>query len=107
EELVRQRDDGLQPVVLNDPAPYLALTRSRPTGKQRRSVQDNRQPGAALLRRLPLRDHVLQEKERAIVDARPSGAEAPFVAQLLVLVADERLNLLPFHAVGRIGKEVV
>src|SRR5205823_14186322 len=40
EELVRQRDDGLQPVVLDDPPANLALARARVAGEQRRAVED-------------------------------------------------------------------
>ncbi len=56
---------------------------------------------------LHLADHVLQEEERAVVDARQAGAEAAVVAEALGLVADEALLRLPLHAEGRVGKQVV
>ena len=53
EELVRQRDDALQPVVLQDPAPDLRLARPGRPGEQRRAVEDDRQPAALVLDRAP------------------------------------------------------
>ena len=54
-----------------------------------------------------LRDHVLQEEQRAIVDARQARAEAAVVAERVALVLDVLLLLLPLHAEGRIGEHVV
>jgi hypothetical protein len=50
---------------------------------------------------------VLQEEQRAVVDARQAGAEATAVAQGLGLVLDVPLLLLPLHAEGRVGQHVV
>ena len=56
---------------------------------------------------LELADHVLQEEQRAVVHARQPGAEAAVEAALVVLPLDLLLLLLPVHAEGRIGEEVV
>ena len=63
EELVGQGDDPLEPVVLDDPAPDLALARARAAGEERRAVEDDGEPPAALLGALQLADHVLEEEE--------------------------------------------
>ena len=44
EELIGQRDDGFEPVVLDDPAADLRLTRTGRAGEERRAVEDDRQP---------------------------------------------------------------
>ena len=54
-----------------------------------------------------LSPHVLQEEQRAIVHARQPGAEAAVEAALVSLLLDLLLLLLPVHAEGRIGEEVV
>jgi len=59
------------------------------------------------LHRLELADHVLEEEQRAVVHARESGAEAAFVAEDFVFLFDGGGLLLPVHAEGRIGEEVV
>ncbi len=56
---------------------------------------------------LELVDHVLQEKQRAVVHARQPGAEAAVEAALVALLLDLLLLLLPVHTEGRIGEEVV
>ena len=56
---------------------------------------------------LHLADHVLEEEERAVVDAGQAGAEATVEAELLVLVLDLLLDLLPLDAEGRVGEQVV
>ena len=56
---------------------------------------------------LQLADHVLEEQERAVVDARQAGPEATAEAELVVLVLDLPLDLLPLDAERRIGEEVV
>ena len=49
EELVGQRDDGLQPVVLDDPLADVALAAARVAGEQRRAVEDDGDAAAAVL----------------------------------------------------------
>ena len=97
----------LEPVVLDDPAPDLALARARAAGEERRAVEDDGEPPAALLGALQLADHVLEEEERAVVDARQAGPEATAEAELVVLVLDLALDLLPLDAERRVGEEVV
>ena len=48
EELLRQRDDCLEPVVLDDPAADVRLARGGASGEQRRAVVDDRDPRAAM-----------------------------------------------------------
>ena len=111
EHLLRQGDDGLEPVVLDDPLADVALARARAAGEERRAAEDDGQARAVLVLRrahgLELVDHVLQEEQRAVVDARQPGAEAAVEAALVVLLLDLLLLLLPVHAEGRIGEEVV
>ena len=52
-------------------------------------------------------DHVLQKEQRAVVHARQPGAEAATEAARVVLLLDLLPLLLPVHAEGRIGEEVV
>ena len=51
EELVGQRDDGFEPVVLDDPAADLALARAGAAREERRAVEDDGDARAALRRR--------------------------------------------------------
>src|SRR5437899_5870843 len=75
EKLVRQADDRLHPVVINHPAPNLTLPRSRPAGEEGRAVEDDRHPRAAILRTLPLGDHMLQEPQAPVINAWQTGAK--------------------------------
>ena len=70
EELVGQGDDGLQPVVLDDPAADVALAAAGVAGEERRAVEDDADAAAAVLGRAHLGEHVLEEEQRAVVDAR-------------------------------------
>ena len=81
EELVGQGDDGLQPVVLDDPLADVALAAAGVAGEERRAVEDDADAAAAVLRRAHLGEHVLEEEQRAVVDARQPGAEAAVVAE--------------------------
>ena len=56
---------------------------------------------------LELGEHVLQEKQRAVVDARQASTEPAREAELVSFLHDLVLLLLPVHAEGRVGKEVV
>ena len=49
----------------------------------------------------------MQEQQRAVVDARQPGTEAPSEALRLVLVLDFLLDLLPLDAERRVGEHVV
>ena len=71
--------------MLNDPAADVGFARSGVTREQGRAIEDDGDFGAVTtvvlaidqLRRLVhLRDHVLQEEQRAIVDAWQTRAEA-------------------------------
>src|SRR5207245_7700130 len=102
EELVGHGDDGFEPVVLDDPAANLAFAGAGLAGEERRAVEDDGQPAAALVGGLHFRQHVLQEQEGAVVDARQAGAEAFGEALLLVLLANLLFLRLPFDAEGRV-----
>src|SRR5262249_1170556 len=41
EKLIRQRDDGVEPIVLDDPTADIAFAGAGITGEQRRPVKDN------------------------------------------------------------------
>ena len=57
--------------------------------------------------RLHLGDHVLEEEQAPVVDPGQPGPEAPAEAELLALVPDHLLDLLPLDPEGRIGEQVV
>jgi hypothetical protein len=70
EKLVRQRHDGVEPVVLDDPAADVGRPRSGIAGEERRAVEDDGDLGArAVLVSLGvgghLGDHVLEEHRLA------------------------------------------
>jgi hypothetical protein len=81
EELLGEGDEGLEPVVLQDPAADLALAAAGVAGEQGRAVHDDGDPGAALLRRLHVVEHVLEEEELPVADPgrarlEPAGGAA-------------------------------
>src|SRR5262249_198187 len=111
EHLLRQGDDGLKPVVFDDPLADVALAGASATGKERRAAENNGQARAMLVlvgqHGLELADHMLQEEQRAVVHTRQPGAEATSKAKLLVLPLDFLLLLLPVHPEGRVGEQIV
>ena len=107
EELLGQGDDGLQPVVLDDPAADFALAAAGVAGEEGRAVEDDGDAAAAVLRGAHLGQHVLEEEKRAVVHARRARAEAAAEAERVALLLDVALLLLPLHAEGRIGEHVV
>src|SRR6266566_2169431 len=94
EHLLGQGDEGFEPVVLDDPLADVALARTRAAREKWRSAEHNRQARAVfvLLRqdRLEFADHVLQEQQRATVDARQASTKATGETLFVVF----RLNLL-------------
>ncbi len=50
---------------------------------------------------------MLQEEQRSVINARQAGAETAGEAELFVLALDFTLLLLPIHAEGRVGQEVI
>ena len=92
EELVRQGDDGFEPVVLDDPAADLGLAGAGSPREERRAVEDDGEAAPAFFGRLHLGEHVLEEEEAAVVDPGQPGPEAPGEAPGLVLGADGRLR---------------
>ena len=106
EKLVGQHDDGVEPVVLQNPAADFALARAAVAIGERRAVEDDGDAAAALLlRRLHLGQHGLQEEQRAVVHARHAGLVAgllQFAGFLLVAVL-----AAPGDAEGRIAEHEV
>src|SRR5687768_6728380 len=84
----------------------LALTASGVAGEKGRAIHDDGDPRAAVLRLLRVLQHVEQEKELSVADARKSWREASLRAAV-VFGADRLLIALPVFAVRRIGDEVV
>ena len=79
-------------------------------GEQRRTVEHDRDAAAALAVRVDrahLRQHVLQEQQRPVVDAWQPGTEPPAEPQRLVLGLDLLLHFLPLHPERRVGQHVV
>ena len=106
EELLGQGDERLEQVVLEDPAADLALAAARVAGEERRAVHDDGDPRAALGRRPHVREHVQQEQELAVADARQARPEAAGGAA--VVLGAHRVHVaLPVLAVGRVGDHVV
>ena len=56
---------------------------------------------------LEFADHVLQEKQRAVIHARQSRTEATTEAKFIVFLLNFIGLLLPVHAEGRIGEQIV
>ncbi len=98
EELVGQRDDGLEPVVLDDPPADLGLARAGRAGEQRRAVEDDREPRAAL-RSAGFIFEIMCCRNRklpSLMRGRP-GAEAAAEAIPVVLGLDD-VGLTFFHS---------
>ncbi len=89
------------------PLTDVALAAAGVAGEKRRSVEDDAYAAAAFLGPAHLRKHVLEEKERAVIDARQSRPEASIIAQSVVLLLDEARLLLPLHSKGRVSQHVV
>src|SRR5262249_4114757 len=70
EELLRQRDERFEQVVLQDEPTDFAFTASGMARDQRRAVHDDRDARAAVLRVFHVRQHVQQEEELTIADPR-------------------------------------
>jgi hypothetical protein len=101
EELLGQADDGVEPVVLQNPAADFALAAAGLAGEQGRAVEHD----ADVARRVGVHvgQHVQEEEELAVGDARQSCAEATVIATLRLFLDFSAVNL-PFRAVGRIGE---
>src|SRR5215217_6260979 len=113
EDVQRQRDDCLQPVVLDQPAPDVALPLPRIPRKQRRPVVHLRDPAPQPRLVLHLLDHVHQKEHLPV--ARPCY-QTQLLAPVLndearvphpVLPAHQVKVLLPTLPVRRIGEHEV
>ena len=101
EKLVRQGDDGLQPVILDDPASDFTLARACTPGEQWGAIEDHRKArGFAVL--MELGDHMLEEEEGAVRDTRQACTKTTLEAKAVSLSPDFLLDLLPFHTKGRV-----
>ena len=110
EELVRQRDDCLEPVVLYDPAADVALASAGVAGQQRGAVEDDGDAaaaGAVVFGGLHLGEHVLQEQQRTVGDPGQSRSEAAVPSEGVVLFGDGLLLLLPLDPEGWVRQHVV
>ena len=102
-----QRDHGFEPVVLDDPAADFGFTTASVAGEQRRAIEHDADAAAAFFGAAHLVDHVLQEQQGTVVDARRACTKAALVAQGVALVLDVALLLLPLHAKRWVGQHVV
>ena len=73
EHVERQRDDGLQPVVLDDPAADVALTLAGVAGEERAAVVDLGYAAAEGSVLLHLAQHVGQEHHLTVAGAGDEG----------------------------------
>ena len=106
EELLGERDERFEQIVFQNEAADLALAAPRVAREERRAVHDDRDARAAFLRVLRVREHVQQEEELAVADARQTRTEAAGRAAL-VLGPHGVFVALPVLAVGRIRDQVV
>ena len=106
EELFGQGDDGLQPVVLQNPATDLALAAASVAGEERGAVHNDGHAAVVCAGLEAVGEHVLQKEKLAVADAGSAGAKPPAVAQ-----PGLRFDVLfinpPVLAVRGIGDQVV
>ena len=114
EHVQRQGDDGLEPVVLDDPAADVALALAGVAGKQRGAVVHLGDAAAELRVLLHLAEHVGQEQHLAVAGAGEQRVLG--IARVLddearvphALLAAHALQVaLPALAVGRIAEHKV
>ena len=105
ENLVGQHDDGVKPVVLQNPAADFALARAAVAVGERRAVEDDGDAAAAFGGRHHLGQHGLQEEQSAVVHARHPG----LIAGLLQLARLGFVTVLaaPGDAEGRVAQHAV
>ncbi len=102
-----EADDGFDQIVFNQVAADLALATPRTAGEQGGAVEHNAKAAAAIFGRAHFGKEMEQKKQRAIGDARQSGAKTAVVPLLGGFLADFFFDLLPLHAEGRIGEHVI
>src|SRR5579863_114587 len=99
EHLFWQSNDALKPILLNNPSAYIAFPRACPPCEKRRTTENNRQSGPIFLLLwryfFKLAHHVLQKKQRSIVDAWQARPKASVIAPLIVFLLNLFLLLLP------------
>ena len=113
EEVERQRDDGFEPVVLDEPAADVALALARVAGEERRAVVNFSDAAAEGGLGVHLRRHVGQEEHLPVAGA---GDEREFLALVHhlearvahpVFAAHRFEVLLPALPIRRIGEHEV
>ena len=102
-DLLRQGDDGLQPVVFHDPAADLRLARACAAGEERGAIHDDADVALRVLRIVHPGDEVLEKEHLPIRLTRQPGAEAP-VEPARGLGGDSLEILAPLVAVGWIDE---
>jgi hypothetical protein len=113
EEVERQRDDGFEPVVLDEPAADVALALAGVAGEQRRTVVHLGDAAAERRLAVHLRGHVGEEEHLPVAGAGDERELLALVHDLEARVAHAVLAahgfqvLLPALAVGRIGEHEV
>ena len=113
EEVERQRDDGLKPVVLDQPAADVALSLAGVAGEERRAVVNLGNAAAEGGLGVHLRRHVGQEEHLAVAGAGDKRKLFAVVHHLEARVAHPVLAahclkvLLPALPVRRIGEHEV
>ena len=114
EHVQRQGDDGLQPVILDDPAPDVAFALACIAGEERRTVMHLGDTAAQLGLVFHLREHVRKEQQLAIArtcDERVLGITCMLDDEARVLDAVLTTHAfkiaLPALAVWRIGEHEV
>ncbi len=113
EEVERQGDDGLQPVVLDQPTADVALALAGVAGEQGGAVVDLGDAAAQFGLGVHFRRHVGQEQHLAVAGARHQREFLALVHDLeagveySILAAHGIQVFLPALAVGRIGEHEV
>ena len=105
-KLLRQRDQGFEVIVLQDPAADLAFAGAGVAGEERRAVHDDADAAGPLVRVVHPAEHVLEEQELAVADPRQTGLES-ILGRPCGLGPDCLLIEVPVLAIRRIGEEVV
>ncbi len=113
EQVQRQRDQGFDPVVLDQPAADVAFALAGVAGEQRRTVVHLGDAAAQRRAVVHLRRHVDEEEHLAVTGAGDQRQLFAFVHDLesrvthAVLAAHRLKVLLPTLAVGRVGDHEV
>lgn len=106
EKLVRKRNDGFEIVVFAHPTTYLAFTASGVPRKKRGAIEYHADAGSALARVTHFGNHVFQKQELPVRTPWQTRAETSSETPFRFLFHGF-LVLLPIHAIGRVGEDVI